>query len=275
MLVAKTDVPPSMTYRQAARKAVAMCVSDFAAKGVKPVGFLISLGLPRETAESEVEEIALGLRDAAVEWDIKLVGGDTNESNDLVIDCTMFGFSDRIITRGGARPHQLVITTGYFGYTSAGLRILMRGATCDPNFRERAIKSVLVPKPRLNYGIRLSKYLSSSIDSSDGLAMCLHSIAEMSGVGIVIEKLPVNDEIKKFASENGYPLEEIVMFGGEEYEIVGTIDKGKIKWAEKLARLFSQELIVIGRTTSEHRKVYISDDSSLREIPKKGWVHFT
>src|SRR3989442_13717238 len=115
MLVGKTDVPKGMTYRQAARKAVASCVSDFAAKGVAPDSFLISLGLPRGTSEREVSGLAEGFADAAREWKVKLVGGDTNEADDLVIDCTMLGFGEEITPRGGAKAGKLRVTPAGFG----------------------------------------------------------------------------------------------------------------------------------------------------------------
>src|SRR4029077_5386453 len=96
MLVAKTDAPPGMSLKMAARKAVAMCVSDFAAKGVRPTAFMISLGLRRETPEDEVVELASGLLEASREWDLKLVGGDTNETDGLIIDCIMVVFAKGI-----------------------------------------------------------------------------------------------------------------------------------------------------------------------------------
>src|SRR6266550_1478648 len=99
MLVAKTDVPPGMSLKMAARKAVAMCVSDFAAKGVRPTAFMVSLGLRRETPEAEVVELASGLLEASREWDLKLVGGDTNETDDLIIDCMMVGFANGVVRR--------------------------------------------------------------------------------------------------------------------------------------------------------------------------------
>ena len=80
MLVEHTDVPRGMTSRQAARKAVAMCVSDFAAKGVKPDSFMVSLGLRQGVTQEEVGGLALGFRDAEKEWEVRMVGGDTNES---------------------------------------------------------------------------------------------------------------------------------------------------------------------------------------------------
>ncbi|HVP23320.1 MAG TPA: AIR synthase related protein, partial [Conexivisphaerales archaeon] len=73
MLVESTDVPPGMSYRQAARKAVAMCVSDFAAKGVRPVSFMVSLGLRRSVTAEQVEALGLGFGDAEREYGVHLV----------------------------------------------------------------------------------------------------------------------------------------------------------------------------------------------------------
>src|SRR5438445_2379246 len=128
MLVAKTDVPPGMSLKMVARKAVAMCVSDFAAKGAHPTAFMISLGLRKETPEGEVLELASGLLEASREWDLKLVGGDTSETDDLIIDCMMVGFANGIVRRDGARPGEYVVTSGTFGQTAAGLKILVEGA---------------------------------------------------------------------------------------------------------------------------------------------------
>src|SRR5215831_1004016 len=78
MLVGDTDVPPGMSMRQAARKAVVATVSDFAAKGVKPIALMISLGLPAPARRQVVREIASGLIQASREYDCRIIGGDTN-----------------------------------------------------------------------------------------------------------------------------------------------------------------------------------------------------
>ena len=121
---------------------------------------------------------------------MRLVGGDTSEADDLIIDCMMVGFAKEIVRRTGARPGEYVVTSGTFGQTTAGLRILIDGAKAEPRFRKEAVSSVLLPRPRLELGLALSRYLSSSIDSSDGLAISLHTISEMSGVGIRLSELP-------------------------------------------------------------------------------------
>jgi thiamine-monophosphate kinase len=122
MLVENTDVPPGMDYRQAARKVVAMCVSDFAAKGVRPDSFMVSLGLRRGTTKEQVDQLGKGFRDAEKEWGVQMVGGDTNEANQLVMDCAMVGFAKRIVGRRGARPGDALVVTGPFGCHQPGLR---------------------------------------------------------------------------------------------------------------------------------------------------------
>ncbi len=272
MLVRRTDVPKEMTYRQAARKAVASCVSDFAAKGVAPDSFLVSLGLPRGITQREVTELAEGFADSAHEWNVKLVGGDTNEADDLVIDCTMLGFGRHVTPRNGAKRGELVVTTGYFGLSSAGLKILLEGAKADPSFRRLAVESVLEPKPRLEVGLAISKYLTASIDSSDGLAICLHTIARMGKVGISLEELPYKKDVERFARVNGYSLEELVLYGGEEFEIVGTLGRRALTKAKDVTKSLGQELLVIGRTTSESG-VSLWTEGEERVVENRGWVH--
>ena len=274
MLVRKTDIPKGMTYRQAARKAVASCVSDFAAKGVAPDSFLISLGLPRGTSEREVTGLAEGFADAAREWKVRLVGGDTNEADDLVIDCTMLGFGAAITPRGGAKAGELVLTTGEFGLSSAGLKILLEGAKAEPGFREVAVGRVLKPAPRLELGVTISRYLTASVDSSDGLATCLHSIARMGGVGITLSRLPLAKGLESFARMNGYSAEELVLYGGEEYEIVGSMGEKVFSKAARAARSLEEELLLIGETT-KGEGVRLKTGGWERQVEDRGWVHLS
>lgn len=273
MLVGLTDVPPGMTWRMASRKAVAMCVSDFAAKGVRPTAFMVSLGLPKRTARKRVAELASGLIEGARKWDIKLVGGDTNEAQDLVIDCVMVGFAERVVRRDGASEGEYVVTTETFGQTSAGLRILIEGARAEPGFRRRALSSVYRPTPKLEAGVALSGCLTSSIDSSDGLAISLHTISEMSGVGIRVTDLPYATGLKDFASLNSCSVEDLTLYGGEEYAIVGSVEKNRLREARQKARSAGCELHVIGETVAAdiQRGVAFADG---RRIRRDGWIHF-
>lgn len=272
MLVGRTDVPPEMTWEMASRKAVGMCVSDFAAKGVRPTAFMVSLGLPRGTGKERVVELASGLARASREWGVRLVGGDTGEADDLVIDCLMVGFAKSIVSRAGARPGEWVVVTGPFGQTAAGLKILIHRAKAEARFRRTAVSSVLMPAPRLALGLALSKYLTSSIDSSDGLAISLHTISEMSGVGIRLSRLPYAEGLERFASLNSCSAEELALYGGEEYEVVGTVKKGRIAEAKRKAKSMGSELRVIGETVplARGKRVFLRG----KDVRKDGWIHF-
>lgn len=273
MLVESTDVPRGMSFRQAARKAVAMCVSDFAAKGVKPDSYMVSLGLARDTSDERIEGLAAGLKDASREWDLKLVGGDTNEAGELVIDCAMAGFGERIVSREGARRGDLVVTTGLFGYPPSGLRILMKGAEAGRAFREAALKSVLLPSPDLRLGLALGPFWTSAMDSSDGLARSLHTLARASGVGIEIHRLPAAEGVDEFASANGLSARELALAGGEEYLIVGTMKESVFDGAKRAARRCGGRVIEIGVVSGRRGVVALRREGRSEPIEDAGWVH--
>jgi thiamine-monophosphate kinase len=233
MLVGSTDIPPGMTVQEAARKAVVATVSDFAAKGVKPQALMVSLGLPAPAKKTTVQSIARGLRQAAREYHCKIIGGDTNQADDLVIDIVGVGLAKpkELVRRDGARPGDIVCVTGPFGKTSAGLRVLMSRKEKDLAKFPSLVEAVLRPRARLAEGIVLAKShaATSSIDSSDGLAWSLCQIARSSEVGINLHTIPMAAEMERFAREHRLSSLELALYGGEEYELVVTIRPERFK----------------------------------------------
>ena len=278
MLVWETDVPPGMTFRQAGRKAVVMSVSDLAAKGVQPIAILPSLGLPKNLKTEEAEEIARGLNQGAREYGAWIIGGDTNEAKDIIINCTAFGICERgkIMKRSGAKPGDILATTGEFGKTAAGLKILLEEIPVQEKLRKTLIQSVLMPKARLREGIALAQTgaVTASIDSSDGLAMSLHDLSRSSGVGFTIEKLPTAEEAKKFAETQNMNPEQLTLYGGEEYELVFTVKPQLIEEVKKALKKVGTQLIEIGHATKE-RRIILKTEEEEKPIPPKGWNHFT
>ncbi|MGI0091031.1 MAG: thiamine-phosphate kinase [Nitrososphaerales archaeon] len=271
MLVATTDAPKQMSSAQMATKSVVSCVSDLAAKGAAPLFCLVSLGFPKKCANHEfVGGLALGFARAQKEYGVQIIGGDINETvSDVVIDCTIFGFSDRIVKRSGARPGDLIGVSGEFGHQSAGLQILLGKAQYSRNskFSRRAIDSILDPKARLRLGLKISRNLSSCTDSSDGLAISLYHLAESSRVNFVLDRLPMARCVKEFASENKLRADSLVLFGGEEFELVFTFDP---IYSKELSRY---GVIPIGRVSKlqkEKPSVFYGD----KKIPRRGWLQF-
>jgi len=277
MLVGLTDVPLGMSLWHAARKAVVMNISDFAAKGVKPLALLVSLGLPASISREEVEEIGRGLNAGAREYGAYVIGGDTGESTDLIISISLFGLAKKknLVLRSGARPDDIVAVTGSFGKTAAGLKILLGKAKSTETLRRSLIESVLMPHARLEDGLALSlsRATSASIDSSDGLAWSLHEIARTSKVGFLIDKLPVAEEAIRFATLNGLDASDLALYGGEEYEIVVTVKSKFWEKAEKAVEDAGGKLIRIGKVTEE-RQVLLKTEGKTRAIEPRGYEHF-
>ena len=157
-MVESTDIPKKMKLSDAARKSVIACVSDFAAKGVKPEYGIISINLPKTISRVKIENIVNGFKKACKEYGISIIGGDTNEGKEIVFNVCIFGNSNSIVTRKGSKKGDLVFVTGPFGYTSIGLNILIKKKKEKSKFVEKSIKSVINPKPKLSFGLKNKKY---------------------------------------------------------------------------------------------------------------------
>src|SRR3989441_5867554 len=275
MLIGSTDVPAGTTVQEGERKAVVATVSDFAAKGVKPQALMVSLGLPAPAKKKTVQDIARGLGQAAREYHCNIIGGDTNQADDLVIDIAGVGFADpkTLIRREGAKPGDVVAVTGPFGRSSAGLRILISKRKNDLAKYPTLVKAVRWPRARLTQGIVLAKSraTTSSIDSSDGLAWSLHQIAEASRVGISLYTIPIATEVERFAKEHRLSALELALYGGEEYELVVTV---KPQSFNKLKRRVPS-LKGIGIVEKKRFGVAAQIGGKQITVEARGWQHFT
>ena len=277
MLVGKTDVPRNMSLWQAARKAIVMNVSDFASKGVQPLVALVALGLPRDIMRKDIEEIAKGLNAGAREYGAYIIGGDTGEASDLMISISLFGTAEKtsLMMRTGAKSGDILAVTGFFGKSASGLRSLLDNYSLSPNLNEVLLNAVCMPIAKLKEGLALGRSgaVSASIDSSDGLAWSLYEIGKMSDVGFIVNSVPVDDEVNRFADFNHLDPLELALYGGEEYELVVTI-KPKV-WvdAEAAVEAVGGRLLPIGKVVRE-RQVLLDVDGQKRVIEARGWEHF-
>lgn len=272
-LVESTDVPPQTKIFDAARKSLVACVSDFAAKGTKPIFGVISITIPKNYSKSKIIELSKGIRKASKEFDVKILGGDTNEGKELVIQVCLIGFSDKIVRRNGAKNNDVIFATGHFGYSAAGLKILRGRKKASKIFAEKAKSATLRPKARLEFGLKIKKYLSSSMDSSDGLSTTLNEISRQSKRRFVITKIPSNAAILEFADSNKLNAYDLIFNGGEEYEIVFTCpQKNEIK-IKNLAKKLKVPLSEIGYVTKGSGVVFLHKGKTFR-IEDSGWQHF-
>jgi thiamine-monophosphate kinase len=276
MLVGKTDVPAGMTMFQAARKAVVMAISDFAAKGASPQTVLVALGVPENLTAQELEQIAQGLNVGAREYGAYVVGGDTAQTDDLIIAIQLFGTAkqDTLMLRSGARAGDVLAVTGCFGRSAAGLKILLEGAKAGA-LRDGLVDAVLCPVARLREGLTLaaSGAVSAAMDSSDGLAWCLHELAEQGGVGFLVDALPVCGDVEEFAALNELDAAELALFGGEEYELVVTVKPQMWAASEASVAAVGGKLLRIGVATADKRVLLRRGDKTVA-IAARGYEHF-
>ena len=271
-LVESTDIPPGMKLDDVARKSVVSCVSDFAAKGVKPIFGIISLTIPKRFSKLNIESLAKGFQKATKEFQVKILGGDTNEGKELVINFSLFGVSEKIVKRSGAKTNHAIITTGPFGYSAAGLSILLKNKKCSKKFKVKAKKAVFKPNCRLMFGLKNKNYFSSSMDSSDGLSTTLNEMSIQSKKRFVITKMPSENDVFGFASSNRLNANDLIFNGGEEYEIVATISTSNLPKIKKYAKRNQLKLYEIGYVT-RGKGVFYKKDGKLVRIKDEGWQH--
>jgi thiamine-monophosphate kinase len=266
-----------MTHFQAARKAVVMNFSDLGAKGVRPQAFLASLGIPRDTNVEMIEEMAKGFEAGAREHGGYVIGGDTNEAADIVISGVAIGVADegKLMKREGAKPGDILATTGEFGDTAAAFKMLLEGCSAPGEHRDAILESVYTPRARIDEGVALadSGSVSASIDSSDGLAVSLYDLSRSSGVGFRLVSLPISPRAAAFAELHGLDPCDLALYGGEEYELVFTVRAGELETARDALSRVGCSLVEIGETTYERDIVFVEDNVA-KPIRKGGWEHF-
>jgi thiamine-monophosphate kinase len=177
--------------------------------------------------------------------------------------------------RSGARVGDVVAVTGCFGVSAAGLRLLLDGLTASDELREVLVGAVFMPQARLKEGLALSgsEAVSASIDSSDGLAWSLHELGRISGVGFVVDDVPIADEVKSFAEVNGLDALELALYGGEEYELVVTVKPELWKVAEGAVKAVGGSLLPVGKVVRE-KEIFLESGGKKRLIEARGWEHF-
>ena len=276
-----SDFLPQQTWKQLGVKLVAITFSDLAAKGATPNLFISSLVLEETMKEGELKELVAAIQKTSHTYGAKYLGGDLGSSVETVLTGVGVGAieSGKILTRRDAKRKDLICVTGYFGLTSIGLDYLLSPETRNyevipDNLIDIGISSLHEPQPRLREGVLLSKHnlATSSIDSSDGLAISLHWLAKASNIGIIIYDLPIHPELKS-SFDSFDTILEMTMFGGEEYELIFTVPPSNLGKVEQVFTENNCKFFVIGECT-DSQGVFVSHNESLIPIPMRGWDTF-
>jgi thiamine-monophosphate kinase len=258
-LVERVHFLPEDAPGSIARKALGVNVSDLAAKGADPAGFLLSLALPDDWTESWLAEFAEGLGKASRDFSCPLLGGDTVKARGpLTLSVTAVGQvpAGRMVLRTTAKAGDVICVTGTIGDAALGLRLRSAPAWAEglpPEEQAHLADRYLHPRPRHRLAAALRSHASAAMDVSDGLAGDLAKMMRASGVGALIEadRVPLSGAAAK-AVQASPDLLDLALTGGDDYEILSTIPEKNLDSFRKEADRVGITLSVIGRVVSGH-----------------------
>ena len=268
-------------------KAVAVNVSDVAAMNAIPKQITVSIALTNRFSVEAVEALYTGINAAAEHYGVDVIGGDTTASRSgLVISVTAIGEAEKnkLVYRSGAKEHDIVCVTGDLGGALIGLQVLEREKQVylsNPDMQPELDKYQIVtgrqlrPEARMDIIHELREFgvvPTSMMDISDGLASELFHICKASKVGVSIyeDKLPIDKQTFDTAVELGLDPITCVLNGGEDYELLFTIDQKDFKKLEK-----HPDIHFIGHVTkAEDGKLLVTKSGTVVQLKAQGWKHF-
>lgn len=261
LLIQSKHFPQSMSYFDMGFKAVTVNVSDLAAMGADPLGFLLAIAIPKDLRLECFKGIIDGVLNACDFYDIPLIGGDTNEASEIIISGTALGLCDRPLMKNTSNPGDLIAVTGDIGLAALGFHLKNQ----DNIYTKRALR----PTARIRQGIEIKKAgATSATDITDGLASELYEMRH-DNVGFLIREslLDVSDEYREFADKLNLNCLELLLHVGEDFELVFTIEKDNLK-------NLNIDYKVIGEVTDSGKVEIVFKDGSVDEIENRGYEHY-
>ena len=264
------------------RKALRMNLSDLAAKGAKPVGFLMSVALPAAIDEAWVAAFAAGLGEDATHYACPLLGGDTDHTpGPLSVSMTAFGALPHgaMVRRSTANVGETIVVSGTIGDAALGI-LLRRDASLAKSWRLPEALSAylndryLLPQPRNALAAAVLQHASAAMDVSDGLAGDLAKLCRASGIAAEIDvaRVPLSDAARAaLAAEPA--LIETILTGGDDYEVVLTIAPNKLGAFRAAADKAGVAVTEIGRVMAGQGARFIRDGKAL-SFARPSYSHF-
>jgi thiamine-monophosphate kinase len=252
--------------RSIGRGLVGANLSDLAAKGARPVGFLLDLLLPPGTPERWARELVDGVHDGLRGTGAELLGGDTKPAASRAVVGTALGVADprHLAPRTGARPGDALVVTGHVG---RGGRAYARWRSTG---RAAAARELLDIRPRSREGVELARSAHAMLDTSDGIAESAHLLAQASGVTVVL----VADQIPRVPERpGGAAVDWPIAFFGGDYELLAAVPPPGVARARQRLRALGTPMTVVGRVEAG-RGAWLERDGRRRALPAAGWRPF-
>ncbi len=251
------------------RAAVAVGLSDIASKGAVPAAVLLALQMPPGTPSAWAERLLTGAERFAASFCAHVVGGDTKAGPTRAVVGTVLGWGDptRLVPRSGARPGDVLVTTGTVGSGgAASIGLALKGAA-----RTRAVSRLLAVRPRVAEGRALARFAHAMLDTSDGLAEGAHLLAEASGHRIEVDEelLPWDLRLARLPAERRRTLG----FYGGDYELLASMPENRVDRARRALARLGTPLGVIG-AVRRGRGAYLRQSGRFRPMPHTTWQPF-
>jgi thiamine-monophosphate kinase len=264
------------TWKELGWKAMAASLSDIAAIGGIPGYALVSLGLPGDTEVDDIAELYRGMIELGNQFCVSIIGGNLSSAAIVFISTSVFGSSNskgKLLTRRGARAGDDIAVTGYLGGAAAGLEMLKKHMSTNPESSTALRNAFFRPRPRIAEGQLLAEQgVKAAIDLSDGLVSDLCHLCRASRVGarIGIDRVPVHPVAKNVFGERS---REMALSGGEDYELLFTAGAEVIARVKAVATF---PVTVIGEVVSDRTAgvTLLNSEGNPYKTARAGWQHF-
>ena len=243
---------------------MAASVSDLAAMAAEPICALVSLSLTKTIRIKEIGELYRGFEDITRKYRMDIAGGDIVASAAFGMTITVIGITKNPLMRSGAEPGQALFSTNFLGLAETG-RIVLKEKLPKNEYPD-AINKHLFPEPRIFEARAIRKFITSGIDTSDGLSTDANHLAEESNVKIIIdaEHIPIHSEVGKLCSIKKIDPLQFILSSGEDFELLFT--------AWQLPKIPKIKLFKIGRVL-KGRGLYLSSRGKTSPIQPTGYEH--
>ena len=265
-----------------ARKALRVNLSDLAAKGAVPLGFLLAIALPKGFDESWLADFARGLGEDADAYQCPLLGGDTDSTpGPTSISIAAFGTLPQgtMVRRAGAQAGDHVFVSGTIGDAALGL-LIRRGEAASWNLdavmSDDLVARYRLPQPRNALAEAVRTHASAAMDVSDGLAADLAKLCRVSNASADIEvaRVPLSDAARRVLGADAALIEPILT-GGEDYEILCAVAPAKAQAFTDAAKAANVPVTDIGRIVAgDATPRFLDAKGEVVRFSRPGYSHF-
>lgn len=267
-----------------AAKALRVNISDLAAKGARPRGYLMGLALPSDWTAEWLERFCAGLSADQNAYDIQLLGGDTiRSSNGLQVSITAIGEvpKGKAVRRSGAMPGDVLFVTGMIGDAAAGLQARLDPAFCrhhglSSGQEAHILDRYLLPRPRVKIAALLLDHASAAMDISDGLLADTGHLAKASSVDVTLELAdiplsPAMSQLKTAARD----VFLTCLNGGDDYEVLASVPEDKADAFARAAARVDCPVTAIGSVRAGEGRVTVMENGAVVDLTASfGFRHF-